>query len=88
MSTDLTYAEVNHPSREKFVASDKDEIEWVLGKVLQYAQQEGQTMYVIQRGGFYWMTDYPPEFKKRVATVYSGGRILYYRGRDCKVDPH
>ncbi len=76
MSTDIPYEEVNHPSREMYVSSDGDDIKWVLGKVLQYSQQEFKTMYLIQRSGFYWMTDYPPEFKKRVATVYPGGRIL------------
>lgn len=81
MSTDENYWEVNHPAREMYVSSDKDEIEYVLGKVLQYSQREYKTMYVIQRSGFYYMTDYPPEFKKRVATVYPGGRILY-RGKD------
>lgn len=80
MSTDLPYEEVNHPSREKYVASGQDDIKWVLGKVLQYAQQEFKTMYLIQRSGFYYMTDYPPEFKKRIATVYPGGRILYRGG--------
>lgn len=80
MSTDLPYEEANHPSREKYVSSDRDDIQWVLGKVLQYSKEHFQTMYLIQRGGFYWMTDYPPEFKKRVATVYPGGRILY-RGK-------
>ena len=75
MSTDLTYEEANPPSREKYVCSDQDEIGWVLGKVLQYAQEHFKTMYLIQRSGFYYMTDYPPEFKKRIATVYPGGRI-------------
>ena len=75
MSTDLTYEEANPPSREKYVCSDQDNIEWALGKVLQYAQEHFKTMYLFQRSGFYWMTDYPPEFKKRIATVYPGGRI-------------
>lgn len=81
MSTNLPYEEVNHPSREKFVCSDKDEIEWALGKVLQYSKENYQTMYLIQRSGFYWMTDFPPEPKKRIATVYPGGRILL-RGKE------
>lgn len=76
MSTDLPYEEANPPMREKYVSSDQDNITWVLGKVLQYAKQEFKVMYLIQRSGFYYMTDYPPEFKKRIATVYPGGRIL------------
>ena len=75
MSTDLTYEEANPPMREKYVSSDQDEIGWVLGKVLQYAQEHFKVMYLIQRSGFYYMTDYPPEFKKRIARVYPGGRI-------------
>jgi len=81
MSTDLTYEEANHPSREKFVSSNQDDIQWVLGKVLQYAQEHFKTMYLIRRSGFFYMTDYPPELKKRVATVYPGGRILL-RGKE------
>ena len=75
MSTDMTYEEANPPSREKYVCSDQDDIKWALTKVLEYSQKEFKTMYLFKRSGFYYMTDYPPEFKKRVATVYPGGRI-------------
>lgn len=74
MSTDLPYEEVNHPSREKFVCSDQDEIGWALGKVQRYAKENGLQMYVIRKNGFYYMTDMYVPIGKRVALVCPGGR--------------
>jgi len=44
-------------SREKYVCGDKDEIGWALGRVQQYARENGLLMYVIRKNGFYYMTD-------------------------------
>ena len=74
MSTDLPYEEVNHPSREKFVCSDQDEIGLALGKVQRYAKENGLQMYVIRKNGFYYMTDMYVPIGKRVALVCPGGR--------------
>ena len=72
MSTDEQYKPFE--SREKYVCSDQDEIGWALGKVQQYAKEHGLLMYVIRRGGFYYMTDMYVPSGKRVAIVYPGGR--------------
>jgi len=74
MSTDMTYEEANPPMREKYVCSYQDEIGWALGKVQQYARENGLLMYVIRKNGFYYMTDMYVPSGKRVAIVYPGGR--------------
>ena len=72
MSTDETYKAIEF--RQKYVCSDKDEIEWALGKVQQYAKEKDMVMYVFRKNGFYYMTDEYKSVGKRVAIVYPGGR--------------
>jgi len=72
MSTSEQYNEI--VMREKYICSDKDSIDWALGKVQQYAKEHGMLMYVVRRNGFYYMTDMYVPSGKRVAIVYTGGR--------------
>jgi hypothetical protein len=58
------------------VSSDQDDINWVLGKILEFAKAKFKVMYLIRKDGFYYMTEYPPELKVKIATVFPGGRIL------------
>ena len=60
---------------EMIVASDTDEIGWVLGKVKQYSAKNSKLMFVIKRQGFYWMTEEYKPIKECFAKVYPGGRI-------------
>ena len=73
MSTDEPYKAIEF--RQKYVCSDQDEIGWALGKVQQYAKEKDVVMYVFRKNGFYYMTDEYIPAGKRVAIVYSGGRI-------------
>ena len=74
MSTDEQYIPTKFECRMKFIASDKDDIRWVLGKVQQYAKQKDIVMYIVRKHSYYWMTDEYVPAGKRVAIVYPGGR--------------